>query len=1104
MVVRPDQHDGSSIAALDEARERFDAAGVAEDRLEEHLVRLWDEHRACAARTGAATLPFVPSDDALVVAGGCVRVTAIARAGAEGALLAGLQDLGLEGAGTNGVMVGGFLPIASLPDAACLDSLVFLRGAYAAQSSGSVTSEGDTALYAAAARAAFGVDGTGVTVGVLSDSFNTSFDGTYAEDIASGDLPPGIVVLEDFGLTSTIDEGRAMLQIVHDVAPGARLAFATAIKSEVGFAENIVRLATEAAAGVIVDDIIYYDEPMFMDGLVAQAVDEVAAMGVVYLSAAGNQARQSYEAGFRAAAVPTGIAFPFGYLSAHDFDPGAGVDTRQRFELAPGKGVNLILQWADPFATATGLLGADTSLDMFVLDSAGAIVARSTNINRDADPFERLSFNNNSGAIGYYDLVIVKREGPDPSHIKYVDFKDSRFTEHRTDSGASYGHSSARGAIGVGAADAADTPADAAGPDLPVLQEFSSAGGTPILFDRFGNRLAVPEERERVDLVGPDGGRNTFFGTGNRFFGTSAAAPHIAAVVALLLELDPTFTAERIEALLEASAIEMDDPATAGLDQGHDEATGHGFVNAYAALALASGGDVGDDAATAVAAAIGSSRVGVIERQGDRDWFAVSLAAGAAYRFELHGFESGQQIRDPVLELRRADGSLVARDDDGGSGRDAELEVTVTAGGRYFVVASEGSGEATGAYRLLLDGPSASTLVGTAAADILVGGDADEVIAGLGGDDVLRGGAGDDRLAGHDGDDWLEGGAGDDRLNGGPGRDTADYKAAPLGITVDLTLEGPQQTGGSGRDELISISNIEGSAFGDVLGGNALSNVLSGRGRDDVLSGEDGSDTLIGALGDDRLHGGGGSDRLDGGAGGDLLVGGAGNDVLDGGEGDDTLDGGDDRDAASYAGAGGGVTVDLALAAPQATGGAGTDRLLGIEWLEGSSFDDTLSGDLVRNVLSGRGGADTLRGRAGDDTLAGEAGDDVLDGGDGDDTLDGGRGVDRLLGGGGDDHLVGGQGPDTLTGGAGEDFFVIAPGGDTDRITDFTDGQDRLSLAGFGPAYDSPMEILAVARQVGQDVRIRLPDPDGAGVTLVIIEGFALGALDPGDLVAIA
>ena len=134
----------------------------------------------------------------------------------------------------------------------------------------------------------------------------------------------------------------------------------------------------------------------------------------------------------------------------------------------------------------------------------------------------------------------------------------------------------------------------------------------------------------------------------------------------------------------------------------------------------------------------------------------------------------------------------------------------------------------------------ASTLVsienvfGTNFNDILTGNGADNVFSGLAGNDQLTGGGGNDT---------LNGGSGNDVLNGGTGSDTASYTSATAGVTINLNQAGGQNTGGGGIDQLVSIENLAGSRFSDVLLGNAGNNVLAGRDGNDLLNGGAGSDT---------------------------------------------------------------------------------------------------------------------------------------------------------------------------------------------------------------------------------------------------------------------
>ena len=189
---------------------------------------------------------------------------------------------------------------------------------------GIVTSQGDTAMQSYMVRGGYGLSGAGVKVGVISNSYNTIPGNPAQTDVLNGDLPgignpdnPNPVeVLKEYPYGQASDEGRAMLQIVHDVAPGAKLAFRTGFISAGDFAQGIKQLQQDGC-NVIVDDVTYITEPFYQDGVVAQAVDSAAAKGVAYFSAAGNYGNQSYEGVFNPAPAPNGITG-----TAHNFGNG--------------------------------------------------------------------------------------------------------------------------------------------------------------------------------------------------------------------------------------------------------------------------------------------------------------------------------------------------------------------------------------------------------------------------------------------------------------------------------------------------------------------------------------------------------------------------------------------------------------------------------------------------------------------------------------------------------------------------------------------------------------------------------------------------------------
>ncbi len=543
-----------------------------------------------------------------------------------------------------------------------------------------------------------GIDGSGITVGALSDSYDVAVNSVAggpiltraAQDIATGDLPgpanpnntqPVVVIQE--GTSANTDEGRGMLQIIHDLAPQSKLCFATANGGQVNFANNIRALVNPAGpcrANVVVDDIIYLNELMFQDDIVAQAVNEVAGQGISYFSSAGNRpSTNAYLSDLRLVPVSGATAGsninlagvpPALYAGGfHDFNPDPNqVDIAQTISVS---NATAVFQWDDavdntftvgegflngsgsvtaatpvvsfPFSGTAGqgvqivAVGVPTPDDLDIIltlkDPAGNVITSIdtgtspetlrailpstgqylvevsgfqgdtgdftisgnliTGFNPVTSDFNLLVFNANGNFLfaasdnnlasgqpvellsisGVRNVqVVVSRANTPPAiptpanRLRFIYFGGVVTEYFSYQFPATYGHNSAPGALGVAAYS----------PFAPYIPEdFTSPGFAPYPFDSSGNRLAEPVFRLKPDIAAMDGANNTFFGADTardpdtlpNFFGTSAAAPHAAAIAALVLDAKGgpgSVTPAQMRTILQRSAFPHDlDPSLA-------------------------------------------------------------------------------------------------------------------------------------------------------------------------------------------------------------------------------------------------------------------------------------------------------------------------------------------------------------------------------------------------------------------------------------------------------------------------------------------------------------------------------------------------------------
>ncbi len=468
------------------------------------------------------------------------------------------------------VRLGVLQVLAGLPfvDWVALSSYTMTHPRPAEPRVGSVTSTGDTVMGTAELRSMLGVDGSGVRVGIISDGLVD-----LQASVNSGDLPASVEIVngkDGSAEEGNNDEGRAMAEIIHDLAPGATLMFHSGFPTNLDMVAAIEAL-TAAGANIIVDDLGFLNEPIFEDGPVAQAVQAAIDAGVVYVTATGNSAMENYRALYKELDPDDGLTS----INLHDFANG---DSTMAVGLPPGGAVFVVLQWADPF---DGLANS-SDYDLLILDETGAndacslpgvqgfCVSNDDQLNRLVPPLESVFVQNTSASPVIVNIVINRFEGAvRPVHMLF----SGRFEilEHKVSTQSTFGHPCVAEALAVGAIDAAD-------PGFDTIESFSSQGACEIYFP-------TRETRIKPDVVGADG-VNTSVPLFAPFFGTSAAAPHVAAVAALIMEASggpQALSNIQVNNLLRLSAVDLGDP-------GFDLIYGHGAVDAVEAGNLLNAG----------------------------------------------------------------------------------------------------------------------------------------------------------------------------------------------------------------------------------------------------------------------------------------------------------------------------------------------------------------------------------------------------------------------------------------------------------------------------------------------------------------------------------
>jgi len=408
---------------------------------------------------------------------------------------------------------------------------------------GSDMTEGDAIHRTFDVRNTWGNDGTGIKIGIISDGVNSR-----ASAQATGDLPPdgpgSLTVLSD---AVGGDEGTAMLEIVHDMVPGAELFFHDCGNTVIQFNSAISALAS-AGCHIICDDIGWILEPFFEDGVVASHVSTIVSGGVIYVSSAGNAGWSHHQAPFFQSSNNP---------NSHDFSLSFTSDDYMYCYIPTGGNMRIVLEWSDLFGSS----GND--YDLFIYCLATGNFGISWNVqDGDDDPIEFINYTGTLPDTGDFAIIVDKYAATGSEQLEIFAYGDGSafcYSDYTSPVDAIFGHSAANGVISCAAVDQG-TP--------ETVEGFSSQGPSTIFYPSF-------VERQTPVMTGVDGVSVTGAGSfPSTFYGTSAAAPHVAAVAAMIWSADLSFNSSQVTSMLTGSAVDLGAP-------GFDNVFGYGRADAF-------------------------------------------------------------------------------------------------------------------------------------------------------------------------------------------------------------------------------------------------------------------------------------------------------------------------------------------------------------------------------------------------------------------------------------------------------------------------------------------------------------------------------------------
>lgn len=387
------------------------------------------------------------------------------------------------------------------------------------------------------------ITGSGIKIGIISDGVEN-----LSKIVASGALPRDIYILSP----GKGNEGTIMLEIVHEISPDAELYFHSAGGNKLEFNRAVDALIAEGCR-IICDDVGWPDEPFFEDGIVAAHIKEIIeSQDILYISAAGNDAGRHYQ----------GMFFDNG-SGWHDFSSGTSTSRNICMDVPPGEKVTVVLQWNDPWNCS------ENDYDLYLYDCNRDELAASEKVQSGTGtPLEYIQYTNRENTVKKASVSIKQHSGQNRVLEVYI-YPSSSVKIHPdnlVEEDSVFGHPAVPGVICVGAIDSES-------PENRDIASYSSRGPVSIYYPEY-------ELRNKTDLSGPGSvkvsGPN---GTVNLFAGTSASAPSVAGIGALIWSIYPEKNGSEIREILCSSAEDLGAP-------GYDTVFGHGSVTYSTAYLL--------------------------------------------------------------------------------------------------------------------------------------------------------------------------------------------------------------------------------------------------------------------------------------------------------------------------------------------------------------------------------------------------------------------------------------------------------------------------------------------------------------------------------------